>query len=163
MWMPCGKRRAQTWWRGMANPLVIDASFAIRLLLPNPQQSTCQALVTQWQQKGTALCAPTLWMYEMTSVLCKAVYFDQLTLEEGEKILILAQHLSVHLFIPDEQLTAAAYNWTLRLKRAAVYDSFYLALAEELHGELWTADKKLAGASRVEWVHSIPAVNDQDR
>jgi predicted nucleic acid-binding protein len=46
-----------------------------------------------------------------------------------------------------------AYDWTLRLKRAAACDSFYLALAETLHCELWTADQRLANAADVPWVH----------
>ena len=140
----------------MNSTLVIDASFAIRLLLPNPQQKSCQTLVAHWHQEGYVLCAPTLWMYEITSTLCKSVYFGQIIQEEGEQALILAQNLGVRLFPPDDLLTTSTYDWTMRLKRSAAYDSFYLALAERLHGELWTADKKLAGAASVSWIHVIP-------
>jgi predicted nucleic acid-binding protein len=41
----------------------------------------------------------------------------------------------------------------MQLKRAAAYDSFYLALAETLRSELWTADKRLVNAAGVSWVH----------
>lgn len=42
--------------------------------------------------------------------------------------------------------------WLLRLDRAAAHDSFYLALAEELECDLWTADRHLVGAVDVAWV-----------
>ena len=144
----------------MDTALIIDASFAIRLLLPNPQQKSCQTLVAYWHQEGYVLCAPTLWMYEITSVLCKSVYLNQITHEEGEQALVLAQNLGVRLFPPDELLTTSAYGWKMRLKRGAAYDSFYLALAESLSGALWTADKKLAGAAPVSWIHVIPEITN---
>jgi predicted nucleic acid-binding protein len=42
--------------------------------------------------------------------------------------------------------------WTRRLNRAAAYDSFYLAVAESLGCELWTADQRLSKAVDLPWV-----------
>jgi len=136
--------------------LVIDASFALNLLLPGPHQERCQTLMTQWHREGYELCAPTLWFYEITSALCKGIHFGQITRAEGRQTLILAQRLGVQLFPPNDAQTTLAFDWTLQLKRAAAYDSFYLALAKALHSELWTADKRLVNAAGVPWVHSIP-------
>jgi predicted nucleic acid-binding protein len=135
--------------------LVIDASFAFRLMLPSPHQKRCQTLVTQWYREGYALCAPTLWLYEITSALCKGVDFGQITRYEGQQALILAQRLGVQLFPPDDAQTTLAFDWTMRLKGSAAYDSFYLALAKTLHSELWTADKQLVNAAGVSWIHLI--------
>ena len=135
---------------------VIDASFAFRLILPGPHQKRCQTLVTQWHTEGYALCAPTLWLYEITSALRKGVHFGQITRDEGQQALTLAQKLGVRLFSPDDAQTRLAFDWTMRLERAAAYDSFYLALAKTLRGELWTADKRLVHAAGVSWVHAIP-------
>ncbi len=136
--------------------LVIDAGFALNLILPGPRQKSCQTLATQWYGDGRLLCAPTLWLYEITSALCKGVHFGQITRAEGKQTLLLAQKLGVQLFPPDDAQTALAFNWTMRLKRAAAYDSFYLALAKTLRSELWTADKHLVNAVGVSWVHLIP-------
>ena len=136
--------------------LVIDAGFALNLILPGPRQKSCQTLATQWYGDGRLLCAPTLWLYEITSALCKGVHFGQITRAEGKQTLLLAQKLGVQLFPPDDAQTALAFNWTMRLKRAAAYDSFYLALAKTLRSELWTADKHLVNAAGVSWVHLIP-------
>lgn len=140
----------------MSKYLVIDASFAFNLILPGPRQKSCQTLVTQWYRDGHLLCAPTLWLYEITSALCKGVHFGQITRAEGQQTLLLAQKLGVQLFPPDDAQTALAFNWTMQLKRAAAYDSFYLALAKTLSTDLWTADKRLVNAAGVSWVHLIP-------
>ena len=140
----------------MGTYLVIDASFAFRLMLPGPDQERCRALVTRWHSAGYVLCAPALWLYEITSALCKGVHFGHITRDEGQQALILAQKLGVQLFPPDDAQTTSAFDWTMQLKRADAYDSFYLALAKTLRAELWTADKRLANAAGVSWVHLIP-------
>jgi len=136
----------------MSKPLVVDASFAFRLILPGPQQGQFQSLVTQWMDDGYELVAPTLWVYEMTSALCKVVRFSELLPKEGRRALALAQRLEMQLLPPDDDQIRLAFDWTIRLNRAAAYDSFYLALAETLKCELWTADKRLYNAVNLPWV-----------
>jgi len=101
-----------------------------------------------------------LWLYEITSALCKAVHFGQITRDEGQQALTLAQKLGVQLFPPDDAQTRLAFDWTRRLRRAAAYDSFYLALAKALRGEMWTADKRLVNAAGVSWIHltNVPPI-----
>lgn len=140
----------------MGRYLVIDASFAFRLMLPGPHQKRCATLVTQWLGEGHVLCAPMLWVYEITSALCKGVHFGQITRDEGQQALILAQKLDVQLFPPDDTQSALAFDWTMQPGGASAYDSSYLALAKTLRSELWTADKRLVHAAGVSWVHLIP-------
>lgn len=139
----------------MSASLVVDASFAFKLLLPGPERSLCQGLMARWQEGSYNLCAPALWLYEITSALCKVVHFGAITAEEGQQALALAQGLGVRLSLPDEAQARLAFEWTLRLKRAAAYDSFYLALAQQLDCDLWTADKRLRDAVDLPWVHGI--------
>ncbi len=138
----------------MSTLLVVDASFTIKLILPNPEQSRCRVLMAEWVQSRVNLYAPTLWLYEVTSALTKAVHFDILTETEGRQALKLAQAVDLQLIHPDT-LVELAYDWTRRLNRAAAYDSFYLALTESLSAELWTADKRLANVVSMPWVHYI--------
>ena len=139
----------------MTTSLIIDASFAYRLILPGPHQIRCQTLMQQWTQAGHNLQAPTLWFYEITSALVKTVHFGALTLTEGQKALQLAQKLNILLIQPDANQTQQAFDWSLRLNRAAAYDSFYLALAETLSAEFWTADRRLYHAVNLPWIHYI--------
>jgi predicted nucleic acid-binding protein len=139
----------------MTRSLVIDASFAFRLILPSPRQTHFRALMTQWKQDGYGMCAPMLWVYEITSALCKAVHFGQLRPDEGTRALVLAQGLDVQLIPPDDTQARLAFDWTMRLNRATAYDSFYLALTETLGCELWTTDKHLCNAVDRPWVHWV--------
>ena len=138
----------------MGRSVVVDASFAFKLLLPNPLQKPCRAAAEEWHAQGRPLCAPALWVYELTSALCKTVYFGQIAPAERREALRLALRLGVHLFPPDTTQVELAVEWTTRLKRAAAYDCFYLALAETLQCELWTTDAHLRQAAGVDWVRT---------
>lgn len=136
--------------------VVIDASIAVKAILPNPLQGHCQILVQTFADIQPV--APTLWTYETTSAISKAVHFDQITENEGHQALEHLDALGVQLFVPDLEQNRIAFGWTLRLKRASAYDSFYLALAEALECDLWTADKRLFNAltdAQLEWLHWI--------
>ncbi len=137
----------------MPAPIVVDASLTFRLLLPGPQQEQCRALVTGWLREGCELVATTLWVYEMTSAVCKLVHLGELSAEEGERVLAQLQAMEVRLMAPDAAQVQLAFNWTRRLERAAAYDSFYLALAETLGCPFWTADRHLVRAANTPWVH----------
>jgi predicted nucleic acid-binding protein len=58
----------------------------------------------------------------------------------------------VRLVVPDVGQNRQALEWTLRLKRASAYDSYYLALAEALKCDLWTFDRRLFNAVDLSWV-----------
>lgn len=139
----------------MAELLVVDASFAFRLLFPGPTSAPFQELAGQWAHDGSELIAPTLWLYEMTSALCKTVRLGELGSSDGKRALDLVHRLGVRLISPDDALARSAFEWILRLNRAAAYDSFYLALAEELGCELWTADRRLFNAVDLPWVRCV--------
>jgi predicted nucleic acid-binding protein len=137
----------------MPKPLVVDASLVFRLILPGPYQAGVQSLVAGWLADGYEMHAPSLWVYEITSALCKTVHFGQVTVDEGERALTLTQALGVRSVGPYDELVRRAYEWTQRLDRAAAYDSFYLALAEGMQCELWTADRRLTNTVDLPWVH----------
>lgn len=107
---------------------------------------------------GVQLAAPALWVYEITSTFAKAVHFGQITNEEGNTAIHQALSLGVQIIIPDETQSMLAYQWTLRLKRASAYDSFYLAIAEALEADFWTADQRLfrsLAPQKLKWLHWI--------
>jgi predicted nucleic acid-binding protein len=137
----------------MPDSLVIDATCAIRLVVPGPAQPRYEEWIGGWKRAGHDLYAPGLWIYEVTSALCQAVRFGGLMAAEAERCLTQAWNLGVRLVAADEEQVRAAYAWTVRLNRAAAYDSFYLALAESLGCDLWTADQRLCHTVDLPWVH----------
>jgi predicted nucleic acid-binding protein len=49
--------------------------------------------------------------------------------------------------MPTVELQQSCLQWSLRLGQPVAYDSAYVALAESLSCELWTADRKLVQAA----------------
>ncbi|HZQ99551.1 MAG TPA: PIN domain-containing protein [Chloroflexota bacterium] len=52
----------------------------------------------------------------------------------------------------------SALRWAARVRQSRAHDGFYLAVAEELGTELWTADQRLANAAQAAgagWAHWI--------
>ena len=139
--------------------LVLDASVAIKTILPNPLQEHCQALIKTFAE--TQPVAPVLWAYETTSAIAKTVHFGHITKPEAQQALSQLNMLNVQLFVPDAEQNKTAFEWTLRLERASAYDCYYLALAQELECNFWTADLRLFNALRnakLEWLHWIEEI-----
>jgi predicted nucleic acid-binding protein len=157
MWMGLSKPIRSSEKRVMSNAFaVIDASLVMKALLPNPETTHCQAVLAHLQD--TQLAVPALWVYEVTSTLAKAVHFKHITVEESKTALHQALELDVQIIAPDETQSNLALEWTLRLKRASAYDSFYLAIAEALEVPFWTADQRLVNAFqdlKPTWLHWI--------
>ncbi|HUF38700.1 MAG TPA: type II toxin-antitoxin system VapC family toxin [Anaerolineales bacterium] len=129
---------------------VIDASFAVNSVLPGPLQAICEDIFIELSDFDIAV--PTLFLYETTSALTKAVRFGELTAEEGRRMLEQVADIPLHLVKTDRALNHSAFEWTLKLGRAAAYDCYYLALAESLGCDLWTADRKLARQVDLPWL-----------
>jgi predicted nucleic acid-binding protein len=135
---------------------VIDASVAVKAVLPNHLQGSCRTLVLTFSEVQPA--APALWANETTSAIAKAVHFGEITEKEGRQALEQINLLNVYLFAPDVDQNRAAFDWALRLKRGSTYDSYYLVLALALECGLWTADRRLFNSlkdSRLSWLHWI--------
>lgn len=136
----------------MIGYLTIDASLVHRIVVPNDAQTKILNRLSEWLQNGYTLCAPTLFVYEITSSLTKLVRLGLLSEPAGEASLEQALALDIDLIPPTTKLAHDAFLWTRKLNRAAAYDSFYLALAQSLHCDFWTADKKLVNAVDMDWV-----------
>jgi predicted nucleic acid-binding protein len=139
--------------------IVLDACVAVKAVLPNPLQAHCLALVQTFVEVQPA--APALWAHETTSALAKAVHFGEITEKEARKSLERLNALGVRLFVLDADQNRAALDWTLRLKRASAYDSYYLVLAQTLECDFWTADKRLFNAlqdAHLEWLRWIEEI-----
>ena len=139
----------------MHRTLVIDASFALRSVLPGPLRTRVKEMLAGWGRSGDTIWVPALWHYETTSALCKGVHFKDITQEQAVAALGMIAEIEVDIILPDAAQIQKAFEWTLRLRRAAAYDSFYLAVAETTSEGLWTADERLYNATQAlaPWVH----------
>ena len=139
----------------MSKSLVVDANFAVKSVLPGPLRERIKALLAGWQARGDTIQTPALWHYEVTSAFSKGVHFNEFTRDQAEGMLALIAEFDFVMVPPDAAQMQRAFDWTMRLQRAAAYDSFYLALAETTSAGLWTADERLFNATKalVPWVH----------
>jgi predicted nucleic acid-binding protein len=122
------------------NAVVVDASVAIKWVIPEADSPTADLLLGG----GHTLLAPDLLWTEVANVLWKHKRRGSLTTADAEGLLLDTKSLAV-LLQPTRPLLASALRIAMEFDRT-VYDSLYLALADELGTQLVTADKRLANA-----------------
>lgn len=140
--------------------VAVDASFALKLVLPEEHSDRVRQLWEGWVNEGVEILAPYLLAYEATSVLRHKVFREELTPQEAEAALEALQAQEIALRHP-EGLERTAWGLARRFNRPTAYDTSYVALAQLVGCELWTADERLKNALRgelayVKWVGEGP-------
>ena len=135
--------------------LCIDANLVIRLVA-SPADEAVRHMWEQWDAAGRPLAAPTLLYYEVTNALYRYQKLGWITAPTVSLAMRAALALPVRLY-GEADLHARALDIAARLSLPAAYDAHYLALAERLDGEFWTADQTLARIVRrvFSWVHVV--------
>ncbi|MEM2045426.1 MAG: type II toxin-antitoxin system VapC family toxin [Candidatus Bathyarchaeia archaeon] len=128
-----------------ASPVCVDASFVVGLLTPEPWSLQALALWERWARAGVPVVAPTLLRYELISALRRKVARGLLAQTDARRA--LKEGLALGLTFHDApELSLRAFELAAQFGWAATYDAHYLALAESLGAELWTADERLVRA-----------------
>lgn len=128
--------------------VVIDANILIIFgLSDEPLHTQANEVLSRWHITGTSLVAPRLFRSEITAVVRKAVYQTRITHEQGRAMLAKLLAYPVE-FYEDDALLKLAYEIAQTYNRPRAYDAQYLALAQRLSCEFWTADERLFNAVR---------------
>jgi len=138
--------------------IVIDANIIVALALPLSYSDAATEKIREWQEQEVELVVPTLWHYEYVSTLRKALVLNMISSEEVSEALQNIFSLGIIDFQPTIHLHQKAMEWASRLNQTVAYDAAYLALAEHLNSDFWTADTKLFKAADNEgltWVRLI--------
>ncbi len=143
----------------MAKPVVVNASVSVKWV--NPSESLAaeaRQLLADFQAGKLRVIVPVFWCYEIANALRKAVARNALPLAQAEQALSALLGLPVEVHPLPDPLTAFYVAWRLG---CSLYDAFYLALAERLGCEFWTADQRLYNACRnrlawVRWIGDYP-------
>jgi predicted nucleic acid-binding protein len=140
----------------MNSPVCVDASFVIKLGIPEAGSDQVEDLWREWHHKGREIVAPHLLHCEIVSVICHAVNRGRITPEEGLQVLEHLLALPIRFLAP-EGLHISACNIAMEWGQPAAYDAHYLALAQNLGCELWTGDRKLYQTVRekMPWVRLV--------
>jgi predicted nucleic acid-binding protein len=135
--------------------LAIDASTAAQWhLSEEPEAERARYMLRDYAAERVAFVAPLIWHYEVANVVNKAVGTRRLTEEEGYLAFQALQALDIEFV--NFPTPAEAYRLA-RMYRRSVYDSFYLAVAQNHQIDLWTGDRRLYNAVRqslpfVKWI-----------
>ena len=138
--------------------IVLDANLIASLVIPLAYSEQATTLVLDWKRQGVTFVAPALWSYEVSTVLRKAVVTDYLSPDELDFALEQVWKINIQDVPASLALHQQALDWAERLGQSKTYDSAYLAVAESLQTEFWTADRPLVKSAQragAHWVHSI--------
>jgi predicted nucleic acid-binding protein len=122
--------------------LVIDASVAVKWVLPEPDSAQAAALRTT----DDDLIGPSLAWAEVGSAIWKAARRGDVTARDARESLKIAMAHYHRLLLLDE-FAERAFELAVGLGHP-IYDCFYLALAERENAPLITADEAMIAAAR---------------
>ncbi len=140
----------------MNDHVVVDASLAFKWLVNEIHTDEANSLGRLWNSQGIRVAAPYLMPVELTNALHQRVVRGELTVEAATQRMasLLSSGLELH---QPPHLYGRALALARQLGQGATYDAHYLALAEMLDCELWTADRRFYRTvspvvERVRWV-----------
>jgi predicted nucleic acid-binding protein len=141
--------------------VVVDASLAFKWLVSEENSDKARAISRSWANEGIQAAAPYLMQVEVANVLHRWVVRGELSVEDT--IRLLEYLLASGIELRDEpDLHARALQLASQLRQGAIYDAHYLALADILGCEFWTADERFYRAAAlvsqsVRWIGEFPA------
>ncbi|MCW5852239.1 MAG: type II toxin-antitoxin system VapC family toxin [Anaerolineae bacterium] len=139
---------------------VLDSNICAALVLPLPYSNQAFTYINAWKTAKDELIVPMLWEYEMVTILRKAVFGKVLRPDQARDSLQRVFALNPTRIAPTLELHKQAMEWAVRLNQASAYDAHYLAGAEAMNAEFWTADARLYSRAQqlgLDWVHVIEA------
>ncbi len=136
--------------------VVVDASLAIKWVLKEPYADEAMALASEWATTETKPAAPCLLLVEATNVLHRRAALGQISSSQAKQL--LAGFLNMGIEVRESpQIHLRALELAHELQMPAVYDTHYLALADILGCDLWTADERFFNSvkerePRIKWL-----------
>lgn len=138
--------------------LVPDSNLFIAQIIPLAYSDAARHKLEEWITQNVELVVPTLWFYEIVSALRKAMTVGLLNQEQAEQGIDAILAFQVKSVVPSTALHRSALRWAIQLEQTVAYDAAFLALAESLGVEFWTADQRLyrrCQSLNIVWVHSL--------
>ena len=136
--------------------VVVDASLALKWLVKEERSEEARAIARSWEDQGVRTAAPHFMPVEVANGLHRRVTRNEMSVEEAIGLAKTLLEAGIELRSPPD-IYGRALELASRLDQGAVYDAHYLALADTLDCELWTADEKFFRAAspvvrNVRWI-----------
>ena len=126
----------------MSAYVVVDASLAVKWLVAEEDSDKAHAVLESWVARDITRIAPYLMSFEVANALHRRVARGELSVGNIARMMTRLFGSSLELR-QSPGLHAKALELASHLSQAAVYDAHYLALAESLNCEMWTAGYRL--------------------
>lgn len=143
--------------------IVIDASALVAFVTNEPAAPQVAEMLQRWGSEGVELNAPALARYEIANALAKQAAAGNL----GDKAIDEAWEILDDLPVIYHPLRngPSVVRAHSASSDAPAYDAAYLALAEDLHADLWTLDGPLArnASARGHRIHLIEPHPTEER
>ena len=123
------------------NAAVVDASLALKWVVVEQDSTDARELLHEWEGTDVELTVPSWFSCELANVLFRFVLRGDLTLAEAQANHDVVMQL-VTIAGDDPADARRAMEIAEQTGQKAVYDAQYVALAERLGCELWTADER---------------------
>ena len=123
----------------MSGFFVVDASVAVKWVVPEEDTELASKLFNDATATDTHVLVPPHLPVEVTNALRKKTWRNELTTSEADRALQRFLGLDFRRSEPPG-LYKRALDLANQYDRRAVYDSHYVALAEIVGCDLWTAD-----------------------
>ena len=121
---------------------ILDSGILLATVQSETYTQYAKSLIAHLAATGIQLAAPTLIHYELVSVVRKWVYRKLSTPNDAKFALDILLNYPVQTY-SDHSLFRRAYELAEQYNFPSAYDSQYLALAERLACDFWTADERL--------------------
>ena len=125
---------------------VADTSALIRLFVPDgPLPNNFEGFLRGVERGLNLAIGPELLLAEAANVINKKRILEELSESESDKLLSEILSVPIRLF-PHRPILPRAFELA-QMHKLTVYDTLYLALAEEHGAVIFTADRKLLKAA----------------
>ncbi len=143
----------------MTGSVVVDASLAVKWLVEEEYSDKAHATLQSWVDQDITRIAPYLMPVEVANALHRRMLRRELSVGDTTRMIARLLESSLELHQP-AGLHARALQLASELNQNAVYDAHYLALADIVGCELWTADERLYRVARpnldnVRWIGEL--------
>jgi predicted nucleic acid-binding protein len=135
----------------------VDASLAAMWLIPERFTPLALEIRRVWASNAIEMIAPPIFRPEMTSVIRKAVHLRFISADDGTVALQKTLNWPILITQDSNDLQRQAYDLATTFKRPRAYDAQYLAVAQMIGCEFWTADERLINSlqGKLPWVRWI--------
>ena len=117
---------------------VVDANVAVNTI--TKMNDSLSRFWDRVDREQITPCAPRLWMSETATAIRLRIVHKEMSFDEAEEALRAIHTLRFEILDEDEELSLRALEWAGKLGQSKAYDAFYVALAEKLAVDFWTAD-----------------------